>query len=89
MMENNFLYVEFNIDWSTPYFEMVEIPRYTISSMLGNLGGGLNLLTGITLLVFVELLESCINIGKRCLKGIKSKKEKPSVRCGGSHQFRK
>ena len=66
------------MDWSTPYFEMVEIPRYTISTMLGNLGGGLNLLIGITLLVFVELLESCINIGKRCLKGNKSKKENPA-----------
>ena len=76
MMDDHFLYIEFVMDWSTPYFEMVEVPRYTLFSMLGSLGGGLNWLTGITVLVFIELLESCINIGKRCLNGEKVGNEK-------------
>ena len=67
MMEDNFAAIVFTMDHSAPYFEMVEVPRYTLSSMLGSLGG-LNWLTGITVLVFSELLESFINIGKRCFE---------------------
>ena len=68
MIEDNFLYVGFNLDRSAPYFEMEEVPKYTLASMLGSLGGGLNWLTGITILLFIELVESCIRVGKRCLE---------------------
>ena len=48
------------------YKEYKEVPLHSLSSLIGTLGGGLNLWTGITVLLFVEIVETMIKI----LKGI-------------------
>ena len=65
-IDDNFEHIQFILD-SRGYLEFTEVPINTIFSLIGLLGGSLNLWTGITALVFVELLETCINVIKRLL----------------------
>ena len=61
LMEDNFVKINFILD-STHYYELKEVPKYTVFSFLGTLGGVLNLWTGITVVVVIEILETIINI---------------------------
>ena len=65
LIQDNFVKLEFTRDFNG-HVELVEVPMYSNFSLVGTLGGGLNLWTGITVLFFVELLEMMINIVKRC-----------------------
>ena len=61
LVEDNFVKINFILD-STHYYELKEVPKYTVFSFLGTLGGALNLWTGITVVVVIEILETIINI---------------------------
>ena len=51
----------FYLDYQS-YLESVEVPKYTLFSFLGTLGGALNLWTGITVVVIVEIIEAVVNV---------------------------
>ena len=61
LIDENFVKIDFNLDYQS-YLESVEVPKYTLFSFLGTLGGALNLWTGITVVVVVEIIEALINI---------------------------
>ena len=61
LFNENFVKINFEIDEGT-YLEFQEIPKYTLSSFLGTLGGVLNLWTGITVVVVVEIIEVVVNM---------------------------
>ena len=61
LVEDNFVKINFILD-STHYYELKEVPKYTLFSFLGTLGGAFNLWTGITVVVVIEILETIINI---------------------------
>ena len=75
LIEENFVQVEF-VPQYLVYLELIEVPRYTISSMVGTLGGGLNLWTGVTVLVFIEICETFMRIVKRACGGNKTDENK-------------
>ena len=64
-ISENFAKLKFPLD-TLFYMEYKEVPLHSLSSLTGTLGGGLNLWTGITVLVFVEITETVMRI----LKGI-------------------
>ena len=61
LIENNFVKIDFVLDF-TSYLEFTEVPQYSLFSFLGTLGGSLNLWTGITVVVVIEIIETMINI---------------------------
>ena len=61
LIEENFVKIDFVLDF-TSYVEFTEVPKYSLFSFLGTLGGVLNLWTGITVVVFIEIIETMINI---------------------------
>ena len=61
LFNENFVKINFEID-NGAYLEFQEIPKYTLFSFLGTLGGALNLWTGITVVVVVEIIEVLVNI---------------------------
>ena len=61
LLENNFVKIDFVLDF-TSFLEFTEIPKYTLFSFLGTLGGALNLWTGITVVVFIEIIETMLSI---------------------------
>ena len=61
LFNENFVKINFEID-ERAYLEYQEIPKYTLFSFLGTLGGALNLWTGITVVVVVEIIEVVVNI---------------------------
>ena len=65
LIQDNFVKLEFTLDLNG-HVELVEVPMYSIFSVVGTLGGTLNLWNGITVLFFVELMKMMINIVKRC-----------------------
>ena len=68
LIEENFVNLRLELDFNV-YLEYIEVPMYSITALVGTLGGGLNLWTGITVLFFIEIIEVIINIFKRlCTK---------------------
>ena len=59
LIDENFVKIDFYLDYQS-YLESVEVPKYTVFSFLGTLGGVLNLWTGIT--VVVEIIEAVVNV---------------------------
>ena len=56
LIDDNFVHIQFIMD-IRGYLEYTEVPICSISSLIGVLGGSLNLWTAITVFVFIELLE--------------------------------
>ena len=61
LIENNFIKIDFVLDF-TSFLEFTEVPKYSLFSFLGTFGGSLNLWTGITVVVVIEIIETMINI---------------------------
>ena len=61
IIANYFVHIEFNLNFNK-YLQYEEVPKYTVFSLIGTLGGGLNLWSGITVLVFIEMAETLIKI---------------------------
>ena len=61
LIDENFVKIGYYLDYQS-YLESVEVPKYTLFSFLGTLGGALNLWTGITVVVVVEIIEVVINV---------------------------
>ena len=61
LIENNFVKIDFVLDF-TSCLEFTEVPKYSLFSFLGAFGGSLNLWTGITVVVVIEIIETMINI---------------------------
>ena len=61
LFNENFVKINFEID-ERAYLEYQEIPKYTLFTFLGTLGGALNLWTGITVVVVIEIIEVVVNV---------------------------
>ena len=61
LFNENFVKIDFSLN-TQAYLEFLEVPKYTLFSFLGTLGGALNLWTGITVVVVVEIIEVVVNI---------------------------
>ena len=61
LFNENFVKINFEIKEGA-YLEFQEVPKYTLFSFLGTLGGALNLWTGITVVVIVEIIEAVVNM---------------------------
>ena len=65
LVKNNFVKIVLK-----PTFEVIhgkiEVPKYSLFSFIGNLGGCLNLWTGITVVVLVEILQVLIYVFQMC-----------------------
>ena len=61
LIKENFAKIDFSLH-TQAYQEFQEVPKYTLFSFIGTLGGALNLWTGITAVVVVEVTEAIINI---------------------------
>ena len=61
LIKNNFVKIDFVLDF-TSFLEFTEVPKYSLFSFLGTFGGSLNLWTGITVVVVIEIIETMINI---------------------------
>ena len=60
LFNENFVKIDFSLN-TKAYLEFLEVPKYTLFSFVGTLGGALNLWTGITVVVIVEIIEVVIN----------------------------
>ena len=61
LINDNFVRIDFLIN-NKVYHEFTEVPKYTTFSFIGTLGGALNLWTGITVVVMIEICELLMNI---------------------------
>ena len=61
LIKENFVKIDFSLNTKT-YLEFQEVPKYTVFSFVGTLGGALNLWTGITAVVVIEIIEAVVNI---------------------------
>ena len=61
LVEDNFVKIVFDLS-NESYQEFVEVPKYSLFSFIGALGGALNLWTGITAIVAIEILETLMNL---------------------------
>ena len=68
LIRQSFVLLSFKGDF-LKYLEYVEVPRYTLTSLIGTLGGSLNLWTGITVLAFIEVIEVAVRIIKNLFEG--------------------
>ena len=73
LVEDNFVKIDFVIN-NRDYQEFTEVPKYSPFSFLGTLGGALNLWTGITVVVVMEMIELILNIIRNATTGSQRKK---------------
>ena len=73
LVEDNFVKIDFVIN-NRDYHEFTEVPKYSPFSFLGTLGGALNLWTGITVVVVMEMIELILNIVSSTTAGSPRKK---------------
>ena len=66
LIEENFVKIDFVLD-NSAFLEHTEVPKYSIFSFIGTLGGALNLWTDITVVVIIEILETMFNIIGSCI----------------------
>ena len=55
--------------------EFVESPALTVADLLAKLGGVMNLWAGITVVVFIEVIETLVRMCVRCARKGKEAKE--------------
>ena len=72
LVEDNFVKIDFVIN-NRDYHEFTEVPKYSPCSFLGTLGGALNLSTGITVVVVMEMIELILNIISNATTGSQRK----------------
>ncbi len=65
LVENNFVRIVFKPQFQVT-LEQQEVPKYSPFSFIGTLGGSLNLWTGITVVVFVEIFQLFIGLLQIC-----------------------
>ena len=68
LIQDNFAKIDFDLNFQS-YYNFVEVPKYTASSFIGTLGGALNMWTGITVAVVIEIIELFINM--TCLSSVR------------------